>query len=174
MTAVTLHRRAGVPAIAPEPAGLPGGQAAGRTSFTAWGMPVEIIGPSALLPGARALVHRLERLWNPTLPDSDLHRLYALVGTMVTVEPETVALVELATRAAWRAPQPAMGLRDVVIDGRRNRVGLPAEDLLDFRATAPALTAALLTRYLQEHGAVATRVRVGDAVREVDSHPQVA
>lgn len=139
--------------------------AAARANFTAWGMPVEIIAPQELLPGARALVHRLERLWNPTLAGSDLHRLYAVVGTMVPVEPETVALVELATRAAWRAPEPPLVLHDVVIDTRRYRVGLPADDLLDFRATVPALTAALLSHYLQEHGAETFEVRVGSVRR---------
>ncbi|TQS45741.1 FAD:protein FMN transferase [Cryptosporangium phraense] len=101
----------------------------------------------------QALVARLESLWNPTLPDSDLHRLYAGVGTMVPVEPETVALVELATRAARREPDPSPALRDVVIDRRHGRVGLPELDLLDLRAMAPVLTAALLGRYLEERAA---------------------
>ena len=110
---------------------------------------------AALPPGARALVHRLERLWNPTLHGSDLYRLHTLVGTMVTVEAETVALVELATRAAWRRPSPPPALHDVVIDARRNRVGLPAGDLLDFAATVPVLTGALLARYLRVHASAA-------------------
>lgn len=142
--------------------------------FTAWGLPVEIDAPAALLPGARALVTRLEHLWDPTIPDSDLHRLYASIGTVVSVEPETVALIELATRAAWRRPEPPAALRHVVIDLRHSWAGLPEAELLDVGAMAPVLTAALLVRYLQENGADAVRVRVGETVRISDPHPHAA
>ena len=37
-------------------------------AFFAWSFPVEIDAPSALLPGARALVARLERLEQPVKP----------------------------------------------------------------------------------------------------------
>ncbi|SHM93093.1 hypothetical protein [Cryptosporangium aurantiacum] len=151
MTVVDLHPRA-------------------HRELTAWGLPIEIDAPAALLPGARALVARLERLWNPALPGSDLHRAYSLLGTMVTVEPETAALVELAARAAWRHPHPPMALHDVIVDLRRNRVGLPDDELLDLRAMVPVLTAALLVRYLRENGAETVHVRVGDAVRDIAPH----
>ncbi|GAA3391974.1 hypothetical protein [Cryptosporangium minutisporangium] len=147
---------------------------AAHEAFFAWSFPVEIDAPPALLPGARALVARLERLWNPTVDGSDLQRVYARIGTMVPVEPETVALVGLATRAAWRLPSPPMALHDVVIDARRNRVGLPDGDLLDFRVMVPVLTAALLVRYLDGNGADVVRVRVGDTLRVAEPRPHAA
>lgn len=147
-----------------------------RTSFTAWNAPVEIemTGSVDLLSGARALVERLERRWDPASRDSDLHRLAAMAGTMVTVEPETLALVELAARAAWKRPDAPAALHDIVIDSRRDRVGLPADGLLDLRGMVPVLTAALLVRYLGEHGATSVRVRVDGIIRETRAARQAA
>jgi hypothetical protein len=153
------------------------GHRAGRVAFTAWDAPVEIelAGPVNLLSGAQTLVERLESLWDPTGRDSDVARMLTMIGTMVTVEPETVALVELAARAAWRRPDPPFALHDVVIDRHRGRVGLPAADLLDLASMVPTLTAALLIRYLTENGASAVRVRVGQIVRTTsDVGPAVA
>ena len=143
------------------------GYRTGRVAFTAWDAPVEIelAGPVNLLSGAQTLVERLESLWDPSARDSDVARMLALIGTMVPVEPETVALVELAARAAWRRPDAPFALHDVVIDRHRCRVGLPAEDLLDFDSMVPTLAAALLIRYLAENGASSVRVRVGENVR---------
>jgi hypothetical protein len=140
-------------------------RASARIGFTAWGVPVEIEAPARLLPGARALVERLESLWDAEVHGSDLHRLDALAGTVVVVEPETVALIELAVLACRQGPQPPSALRDVVIDVRRNRVGLPEPELLDVRSMVPLLAAALLVRYLRGHGADVVRVRVGGTVR---------
>ncbi|MFI5958606.1 hypothetical protein [Cryptosporangium sp. NPDC051539] len=158
MNVLPLHPVAGPAAAMPASA-----------TFTAWGAPVEITAPAALLPGCRALVARLQRLWNPTIPGSDLHRLYASVGTVVPVEPETVALVELAARAARHDPHPPRALHDVVVDPRHGRAGLPEPELLDFRTMIPVLTAALLVRFLQERGAGVARVRIGPTERRTDT-----
>jgi hypothetical protein len=133
--------------------------------FFAWDVPVSISAVGGSLDGARALVERLESLWDVSIADSDLHRVFAWLGTVVAVEPETVALVELAARAAWRQPKPPAALHDVVIDLRHSRVGLPGADLLDLDAMRPVLAVALVVRYFAENGASYVRVRVGDAVR---------
>jgi thiamine biosynthesis lipoprotein ApbE len=129
-----------------------------------WGRVAVRGGGPGLLIDARQRLDDLDRLWDPSRPDSLVAQIEAAPGTPVPVDDTTFALVE-ASLAAAEATGGVVGSSGIQLNAMVTRVTLDADGVLDVDDLARAQAVDLVAEGLVESGAVGAVVELGGTRR---------
>ncbi len=129
-----------------------------------WGRVAVRGGGPGLLIDARQRLDDLDRLWDPSRPDSLVAQIESTPGQPVPVDDATFALVE-ASLAAAEATGGVVGSTGVQLNALLTRVTLEVDGVLDVDDLARAQAVDLVAEGLLEGGAAGAVVELGGARR---------